>query len=63
MLTDTNNAQIAEFNMWHHEMTAEEINTQTCGMEGTVSNWNRLRVVGQYVETREQFPDCQGKSM
>ena len=49
--------------MWHHEMTAEEINTQTCGMEGTVSNWNRLRVVGQYVETREQFPDCQGKSM
>ena len=60
-LTQTTPGQIAVFNMWDYEMTAEEVNSKTCGSGGNVSSWDTLNVKGISDTAYRIFPGCKGK--
>ena len=51
---------LADFNMWQHEKTADQLNSGTCGVSGDVVSWNTLREQGSAVKTHESFPACNG---
>ena len=52
--------QLAEFNMWHSEMSLNQLLSGTCGRKGNVSSWDTLQLVGDSTETYRVFPDCKG---
>ena len=54
--------QIAEFNMWSHEIDEIDINPTSCGTFGDVVSWNTLEEYGEVTTpTRYRvFPDCPG---
>ena len=54
--------KLANFNMWRREMTAEELNSQTCGAKGNVVSWDTLREKGIYPRSKHFLPGCNGKT-
>ena len=54
--------KLAEFNMWNREMTADELNSETCGAHGNVVSWSTLQERGTAVKSSENFPRCAGKA-
>ena len=59
---DTTPGQLAEFKMWNHELSADQINVAPCQSPGTVSSWNMLKKIGDSLVTFEHFPSCKCKS-
>ena len=55
--------KLADFNMWQREMTADELNSQTCGAEGNAVSWNTLREQGSSPRTKHFLPGCNGKTL
>ena len=53
--------QLADFNMWDYEMSADEVNVTTCGPAGNVVSWNTLKEKGESMEIVKAFPGCNGR--
>ena len=53
--------QLADFNMWDYEMSADEVNVTTCGPAGNVVSWNTLKKKGEFVESVKALPGCNGR--
>ena len=60
-MSQTTAGEMADFNMWQHEMTADEVVSQTCGAYGSVSTWSTLQEKGISRAMHKDFRDCQGK--
>ena len=54
--------QIAGFNMWQREMSAEELLTETCGSEGTVASIDNFSEKGTLERSITTFPECAGNN-
>ena len=55
--------KLADFNMWRHEKTAAQLNSETCEAQGDVVSWNTLLEKGSSTRTNELFAGCAGKSL
>ena len=55
--------QLADFNMWDYEMSADEVNVTTCGPAGNVASWDTLKKKGEPMESVKAFPGCNGKNV
>ena len=60
-LYQTTTGQLAEFNLWKSEMSADELNTLTCEAEGNVASWGSLQEHGTSLRTSRTFANCDGK--
>ena len=52
---------LADFNMWQHEMTEDELNSDSCGARGDVASWETLKEKGTSLRTKHILPSCIGK--
>ena len=59
-LHQTSPGQLADFNMWKHEMDVKELNTVACGTKGDVVSWDTLREKGYSKRTDYVLPGCNG---
>ena len=57
----TTDGQLADFNMWDYEMSADEVNVTTCGPAGNVVSWDSLKKKGESMESVKAFPGCNGR--
>ena len=53
--------QLADFNMWDYEMSADEVNVTTCEPAGNVASWDTLKEKGDAMESVKAFPGCNGR--
>ena len=53
--------KLADFNMWQHEMTEDELNSDSCGARGDVASWETLKEKGTSLRTKHVLPSCIGK--
>ena len=44
--------------MWHHEMSADEINSKTCNESGSISSMYTLQERGRSVNLFDKMPKC-----
>ena len=61
-IQQTTAGQLADFNMWDYEMSADEVNVTTCGPAGNVVSWDTLKKKGDAMESVKAFPGCNGES-
>ena len=52
---------LADFNMWQHEKTEDELNSESCGARGDVASWKTLKEKGTSLRTKHILPSCIGK--
>ena len=62
-ITQATAGQLADFNMWDYEMSADEVNVTTCGPVGNVVSWDTLKKKGESLESVKAFPGCNGRSV